>query len=356
MKIVSSQDKNFLLEAINTIKSGGLVIYPTDTCYGAGVDVTNAKAVNKLLDFKRRRENQPISIACSNKKMARKYIKLNAEANRIYDSFLPGPLTVISKSKQIVDRRLEAENGTLGIRIPGNRIALDIISKVGRPISATTAVPYGKKTPYSIADILNNISARQTKIIDLIIDAGQLPRTTKSTVIDSTSTELKTYRSGNLISKLSDSKNKFISNSVDETITYANEFVTERIVQLNKKPLIILLHGDLGAGKTHFTKGISQALGIKRTIKSPTYNYVDEYKFELKNISGKLYHIDAWRIQSKEDLESLGITDLIKPKNVIVVEWPDIITDLDEKDIFCNYPVINIVITGKDNTREIAEV
>ena len=76
---------------------------------------------------------------------------------KIYKNFLPGPVTVISKSTGIVDKRLESESSTLGIRIPKYDLMLKIIEQFGQPITTTSANSSGKKTPYSIQDILNNI-------------------------------------------------------------------------------------------------------------------------------------------------------------------------------------------------------
>src|SRR3989304_1221808 len=97
--------------AVKVLKTGGLVIYPTETCYGAGVDATNQKSVAKVLKYKTRREGKPLSIAVTDQKMASRYVKLNATAKNLYKQFLPGPLTVVSAGKHRVASGVESETG-----------------------------------------------------------------------------------------------------------------------------------------------------------------------------------------------------------------------------------------------------
>ena len=201
MKIVKLDDNSkeaIIRIAIEVLGSGGLIIFPTETSYGVGVDATNSNAVSRLLEYKRRPEGKAISVAVANLKLADKYVDINPAAEGIYKNFLPGPVTVISKSKKLLDARLESEQGSLGIRIPNYRLILDILEKFNKPITATSANSAGKKTPYSIDDIFNNLSKKQKSLIDLVIDAGELPHNPPSTVIDTTSEELTVYRKGRI--------------------------------------------------------------------------------------------------------------------------------------------------------------
>ena len=84
---------------------------------------------------------------------------------------------------------------------------------------------------------------------------------------------------------------------------------------------IVLLKGEMGAGKTVFTKGIAKALGITDEITSPTYAYMNDY-------DGKLYHYDCYRLSSGEDAEALGLTDYFYGKGICVIEWSENIADV----------------------------
>ena len=102
---------------------------------------------------------------------------------------------------------------------------------------------------------------------------------------------------------------KVISNSYEETLSIAESY--GKTLSMGD---VVLLQGDLGAGKTAFTKGIAKALGIDEPILSPTYAYMNDY-------SGKLYHYDCYRLTSGEDAEALGLTDYFYGNGICVIEW-----------------------------------
>ncbi len=338
MEVVSiTNTEEVIRKAENILKAGGLVIFPTETSYGIAADAQNPEAVSKLLKYKQRPPGKAISIAVSSKEMASKYIEINPTAEKIINNFLPGPVTVVSKSLHKVDARLEADNGTLGIRIPNYKLILDLIEAYGKPITATSANAGGARTPYSISDILEGLSENKKALLDLALDGGSLPRNPPSTVIDTTTEDLKVYRQGRIDPTQMSLYTSRITNSVEETIEFAEKFIHDvQLTTRNSQPVTILLSGELGAGKTHFTKGIAKGLGIEQIIKSPTYTYVSEYKIPDDSNSqpithnSKLYHFDAWRVQSKEDLNALRFYDWFKEGNVIAVEWPSVIMSLDE--------------------------
>ena len=280
MKTIHLENSNILEEAVQVLKDGGLVIFPSETCYGVAVDATNHNAVLKLLEYKKRPEGKAISIAVSSKAMAQEFVELNQNAEQLYDQFLPGAVTIVSKSKAKVDSLLESEARTLGVRIPNYKFLIELISTFGKPISATSANSSGKKTPYTISDILENISEKQESLIDLIVDAGELPHNPPTTVIDTTTEDLKVYRAGRVDPTKVKDFEVIHTNSPEETISSGEEFIKSKIKDGLKNPLLILLNGELGAGKTQFTKGIAKGLGINQIIKSPTYNYVNEYKYD----------------------------------------------------------------------------
>src|SRR5258708_5507795 len=98
-----------IAQTLGVLRAGGLVIFPTETTYGAGVLATNQQAVDKLLAFKSRREGKPLSIAVASSTMAQKYVDVNDSAQRLYERFLPGPVTVISKGLGKVAKGVESE-------------------------------------------------------------------------------------------------------------------------------------------------------------------------------------------------------------------------------------------------------
>src|SRR3990167_7980152 len=162
LSIKTTPESEIVSQAVKTLHRGGLVIYPTETVYGAGVDATNPAAVKKLGEYKSRPFGKPFSIAVADWKMAEKYVVLNETAKKLYRQFLPGPLTIISKLKTLnssnpsshfLSPGVASEAGTLGIRISSYPLVAKIVRSLDRPITATSANEAYKKRPYQISDI-----------------------------------------------------------------------------------------------------------------------------------------------------------------------------------------------------------
>lgn len=330
-----SKKSQVIKKAVQVLESGGILIYPTETCYGAGVDATNQQAVDRVLKFKSRREGKPLSIAVCDQKMASDYCRLNSTARSIFQNFLPGPVTVVSNGLHQVAKGVESEQGTVGIRIPDYDLILEIIRQFGRPITATSANLSGAKTPYSVDDIFNNISDQRRQLIDLVIDTGQLPKRPPSTVVDTMMEDYHIIRQGEIKVKQKENSSKFISNSAEETQKIAKDYLLSHISALKQKCLIFALEGDLGSGKTQFAKGLAQALQIKELVISPTFSLVRQYQIpsspshsqpslpSLPSVSFSFYHLDTWRLLDPKELDDLGIEQMIKPGNIIAIEWAE---------------------------------
>lgn len=107
----------------------------------------------------------------------------------------------------------------------------------------------------------------------------------------------------------------FLSGSEKATISFAKEYA-----KTLRAGDVVLLNGQMGAGKTVFVKGVAQGLGIKDEILSPTYAYMNDY-------DGKLYHYDCYRLTSGSQAEGLGLTDYFGGKGICLIEWPQNISD-----------------------------
>jgi tRNA threonylcarbamoyladenosine biosynthesis protein TsaE len=118
------------------------------------------------------------------------------------------------------------------------------------------------------------------------------------------------------------------TNSAEETIAAGREIATHL-----RPPVLVLLKGDLGAGKTTLTKGIISGLGAAREedVTSPTFNLVHEFRAPVATEPGptreqpppKVYHVDLYRIETFHDLESLGLEDALSEKAIVIIEWPE---------------------------------
>lgn len=115
--------------------------------------------------------------------------------------------------------------------------------------------------------------------------------------------------------------------NLQETQDFAKEFVKNLGPQENKAT-VLGLYGDLGAGKTSFTQGLAQALGVSDTVVSPTFVIEKIYTLENQKFS-HLIHIDAYRIEKSDEMLHLGWEEIVaNPQNLIVVEWPELIADI----------------------------
>lgn len=321
MKVIKlNKGKEFIKIALAVLRKGGLVIYPTETCYGIGGDVTNLEAIKKVLEFKGNRGGKPISIAVADQKMAGTYVKIDEVAANLYKKFLPGPLTVVSRSRGKAIRILEVGRGTLGIRVPDYPWVLKLIKRFGRPITSTSANTSGKKTPYCLSDILKYTSKKKLALVDLVLDAGKLPFHSPSTVVDTTLNQPIVLRQGEIRVRET-LENTFHSGSEQETKEIAHKILQKYLSFLNRKPLIFALQGELGSGKTQFAKGLALALNLRENIVSPTFTIIREYPYKLGRMSGMFYHLDTWRLERGEELLELGLGKMLKPKNVVVIEW-----------------------------------
>ncbi len=351
MKVIklNTNNKNLIInKAIDALNQDGLIIYPTETCYGLGADATNPKAVQKVFKFKGFRQNKPISIAVSGIKMAEKYAEINQTAKNIYQNLLPGPVTVVSKSKGKVAKILEAKTKTIGVRVPDHQLVLDLLKKFEQPITATSANVSGGKTPYTISDILSDLSDKKKELLGLVIDAGKLPKRPPSSVVDTTLNEITVLRQGEINFDQLKTKTK-ITKTADQTIDLGKEITLSSKPRLDNECLIFALQGELGAGKTQFAKGIARGLEINQPITSPTFSLIKEYSHQ----HGIFYHIDAWRI-NQESFQQLNLGQYIQPGNVIAVEW--IQKGKSEIDKWRENPLVKLILVeinhlGKETRR-----
>jgi L-threonylcarbamoyladenylate synthase len=148
---------------IKALRQGRTVVYPTDTSYGLACDVTDTAALNKLYKVKQRPKLQPTHIIPPSLTVARQLGQWNAAADRLAGVFWPGPLTLVLplKSRAKYLQNLTGAMGAIGLRMPDNRIALDLAKGLGRPISAASANPSGSRAQgydsYSADDVISTV-------------------------------------------------------------------------------------------------------------------------------------------------------------------------------------------------------
>ncbi|MFA6017278.1 MAG: L-threonylcarbamoyladenylate synthase [Patescibacteria group bacterium] len=327
IKLNSNNINQVINNTISVLRSNGLVVFPSDTVYGLLCDATNERAVKKLILFKERPAGKPISVF-SNFSLINELTTISNQQSKTLKQILPGPFTIILPSKHKVNKLLESETGTLGIRVPMYRYIELLVGQFKKPITATSANLAGRSPYYSIKSLLNGLTEKQKKLIDLVIDAGDLPRNKPSTVVDLTQSDVKVLRQGDI--SFSNNSKIFLTETSEETKNIAKQiFIGLRTIHklsLRIKPLIFIIEGEMGVGKTVFVKGIGEQLGIKNII-SPTFVIYYEY--------GNFYHFDLYNIENNEEFKHLGLKKFLKPGNILCFEWGEkageIINILKEK-------------------------
>lgn len=185
--------RRIIRKAAGVLKARGLVVYPTDTAYGLGGNALDAGVIRRVYNVKLRDFSKPTHVVVRDWKMVEELTYTNNFAKVLYNSFLPGPITLILRKRNIVPDILTGGLPTVGIRIPDNSITQLLSKSVNFPYTTPSANKSGGKTPYSVDDVTNQLDIDR---IDLILDAGKLPKVLPSTVIDLTTSPPKIIREG----------------------------------------------------------------------------------------------------------------------------------------------------------------
>ena len=154
--------------AVEILKSGGIIIYPTDTVYGMGCDLFNKRGIERIYEIQRRNRKQPLSFICADLKDISRYARVSDEAYKIMKRLLPGPYTFILEASRIVPKIILPKRQTTGIRIPDNRICNALVAEMGSPVISTSVKNEGGELlsdPRVIEELFG-------KRVDMIIDGG----------------------------------------------------------------------------------------------------------------------------------------------------------------------------------------
>ena len=163
-----------------SIKEGNLVIFPTETVYGIGANALDSKAVDDIFIAKGRANDNPLIVHIAEFDMLDSLVKeITPLEQHLMDSFMPGPFTLILKKKDIIPNNVSANLDTVGIRMPANKIAHDLIKEAGVPIAAPSANISSRPSGTNIEDIKEEFNNK----VDIIIDGGETSVGLESTVV-----------------------------------------------------------------------------------------------------------------------------------------------------------------------------
>jgi tRNA threonylcarbamoyl adenosine modification protein (Sua5/YciO/YrdC/YwlC family) len=157
-------------QAVDIIRDGGVIIYPTDSSYALGCHIGDKRALERIRQIRRLDERHNFTLVCRDLSEVSQYTKIDNTAHRLIKSLTPGAYTfILTATKEVPKRLMHPKRKTIGIRIPDNRIALALAEELNEPIMSTTLILPGDDMPlmdpYDMKETLGNQ-------VDLIIDGG----------------------------------------------------------------------------------------------------------------------------------------------------------------------------------------
>ncbi|GIU28162.1 threonylcarbamoyl-AMP synthase [Shewanella schlegeliana] len=180
-------------QAVNVIKSGGVIVYPTDSGYALGCLIGDKNAMSKIARIRQIENDHNFSLMCRDQSELATYARVDNQAYRLLKQNTPGPYTFIFMASKEVPKRLQnPKKKTIGIRVPDNVIALALLEALGEPLMSTSLILPGQDFTESDPEHIRDILEHQ---VDLIIHGGYLGEK-PTTVIDLSDGEIEVIREG----------------------------------------------------------------------------------------------------------------------------------------------------------------
>ncbi len=159
-----------LNQIADIIRSGGVVIYPTDSCYAFACALGEKKSLDRIKQIRQLRDKHLFTLMCKDLAEVAEYAKVENNAYRFIKAITPGPFTFVLKAKNKVPRRLmHPTRKTIGFRIPDNNIAIGLLDVLGEPLMTTSLMLPGDEMPYDYAEI---IFYKVSKMVEVFVDGG----------------------------------------------------------------------------------------------------------------------------------------------------------------------------------------
>lgn len=175
--------------AVDAVKKGGTVVYPTETCYGIGGNALRRKVIDHVYEVKQRPREKKLTVIVADLEMAEQFAYLSADERHLCEAFMPGPLTLVARKKPGVPNAL---NDRFVFRIPGSKTAREITRQAEMPIIATSANISGQPANYRVEDIDEDILYN----VNVVLDGGELERRPSSTIVAVDNHHAKIIREG----------------------------------------------------------------------------------------------------------------------------------------------------------------
>jgi len=316
INLKDSKEYELLYKPVESIKEGGLVLFPTETVYGIGANAFDDEAVKRIFVAKGRAQDNPLILHVSDMEMLEQIAENISELEyKLMETFWPGPFTIILNKKKDVAKEATCNGNTVGVRMPSNRIAYELIKKAGVPIAAPSANVSGRPSGTNVKDIINELQGK----VDYIIDGGESDIGLESTVVRVIDNEIKILRPGKItkedIEKIT--KDVYVDKSIMKKLNEADKVLSPgmkyrhyapkthckliysqdneklikemiKIAENNKKILVLSTTENL----SHFRGYNCLDIGSKNNLLQISHNIfstlrsIDEYNAELAVIEG----------------------------------------------------------------------
>lgn len=199
MKIIKVDLKRDFSEAIREVvavlKLGGVIVYPTDTLYALGANALDSFAVEQIFKVKNRAREKPLPLAIRNIKWAKELAHIYKKEEKVLNSIWPGAITVVLPKRDIVPNIVTAGQPSVALRVPNHVFVDKLLGRFGYPLTSTSANISGEEGIGKISEVIETFKDNYYKP-DLIVDAGDLPQSEPSTILDLASDKPKILRVG----------------------------------------------------------------------------------------------------------------------------------------------------------------
>ncbi|MGO9426490.1 MAG: L-threonylcarbamoyladenylate synthase [Steroidobacteraceae bacterium] len=180
-------------KAVQTLRAGDLVVFPTETVYGLGANASNPAAVRKIFEVKGRPADHPVIVHLDNPRYLHRWVSdVPAAAERLADMFWPGPLTLILPKADNVNEIVTGGQDSIGIRIPSHPMAQQLLTAFGGGIAAPSANRYGRLSPTKPEHVRDELG----DAVHVLLDGGDSPIGLESTIVSCLNNEVRLLRPG----------------------------------------------------------------------------------------------------------------------------------------------------------------
>ncbi|MCK9186124.1 L-threonylcarbamoyladenylate synthase [Candidatus Gracilibacteria bacterium] len=181
-------------KALEVLRAHGVILHPTETCYGLACDVFNEKAIEKIYEIKGRDEKKPFAILVSDIEMAKEYGIFGEKALELAEKYWPGALSIVVPRTEKLPSFFNVGEKFVSMRISSDKFSTNLVKALGRPIITTSANLAGESVMYEISEEWKN-----KNLISLVIDGGKIPKNKPSTVVKVEDDNITVLRQGDVV-------------------------------------------------------------------------------------------------------------------------------------------------------------